>query len=144
MDDRKEDTNSRITRNEIAEIARFIVSPFVEPVGLVGELEGACLKAGVQVLGDYDDEPTGECCENGNFGDGHDCMKQNPESTVATLREPTETDIGNSDTVAVVFIKARIDYLTEQNEECGCAGLLDMCEECYKRAFAIGELKTCL
>lgn len=66
------------------------------------------------------------------------------EQNLTSLREPTEQEIANSDVVAVVFIKARIDYLREQNEECGCAGLVDMCEECYKRGFAIGQLEAVL
>jgi hypothetical protein len=60
------------------------------------------------------------------------------------LREPSDDEIANADVVSVVFIKCRIDYLKAQNEQCGCAGLLETCDECAKRFFAIGELEQCL
>lgn len=63
---------------------------------------------------------------------------------VTSLRVPSDEEIGNSDTVSVVFIECRIDYLKAQNETCGCVGLIEKCDECFKREFAIGELEQCL
>lgn len=66
------------------------------------------------------------------------------DPTAATLREPTDQEIADGDTVSVTFIQARIDYLRQQHELCGCVGLVDTCDECEKRDFAIRELQACL
>ncbi len=68
----------------------------------------------------------------------------NEKETVATLHEPTDDEIGNSEVVATVFLKCRIELLKAQNEECGCNGLVERCDLCDKRAYAINELAMCL
>lgn len=60
------------------------------------------------------------------------------------VREPSEREIAEADVVSTVFITCRIEHLKAQNEACGCVGLVTRCDDCHKRAFAIGELQACL
>lgn len=66
--------------------------------------------------------------------------------TVATFAEPTEEQIANSDVIATVFIKVRIEQLKAMRAECACrfSGHGLNCNECIGRGFAVRELENIL